>query len=219
MNGVHDMGGMLGFGPVVEEKNEPVFHGDWEKRVLGLYVAASATGAWNIDMARFTREDRPPSEYLGWSYYRIWLAGLERLIVENGLASLEEIASGKATGAPVAVKRVLKPEEAEPVMLRGFPADRPVGFPPRFEVGDKVMTRNLNPATHTRLPRYARGRQGVIHALHGAHVFPDAQAHGHGEAPHYLYTVHFTAREIWGPDTTADDIYLNCWEPYLEPAG
>lgn len=218
MNSAHDMGGVHGFGPVVQEDNEPIFHGDWERRVLGLYVAGSATGAWNIDMARFTREARPPQEYLGWSYYRLWLAGFERLLLESGLVSQDELASGVASAPAKPVKRVLKAEEAEAVMLKGFPAERQVGFAPRFAVGAPVITRVLNPLGHTRLPRYARGRHGLIHAYHGAHVFPDAHAHGHGEAPHHLYTVHFTARELWGPDTTADDIYLNAWEPYLEPA-
>jgi len=218
MNSAHDMGGVHGFGPVIVEKDEPVFHAEWERRVLGLYVAGAATGAWNIDMARYTREARPPQEYLGWSYYRIWLAGLERLLLENGLVSAEELKTGKPIDPPKPVKRVLKAEDAEAVMLKGFPAEREVGFEPRFKVGDAVMTRIINPTGHTRLPRYARGRPGTIHALHGAHVFPDAHAHGHGEAPHYLYTVHFTARDLWGPDTTASDLYLNCWEPYLDPA-
>ena len=219
MNGGHDLGGTHGFGPVAPEPDEPVFHADWEKRLLGLYVAGACTGAWNIDMARFTREDRPAQDYLSWSYYRIWLAGLERLLLETGLVNQTELTAGKAIDPPIALKRVLKADEAEAVMLRGFPAERQVGFQPRFQIGDAVMTRIINPATHTRLPRYARGRRGTIHALHGAHVFPDAHAHGHGEAPHFLYTVHFTARELWGPDTTADAVYLNCWEPYLDPAG
>lgn len=218
MNSAHDMGGAQGFGPVIHDSNEPIFHGDWERRVLGLYLAGSATGSWNIDMARFTREARPPQEYLGWSYYRIWLAGLERLILDTGLVSAQELACGKPLEASKPVKRVLKPEDVEPLMQRGFPAERQVGFQPRFDIGAKIRTRIANPHTHTRLPRYARGRNGTIHALHGAHVFPDAHAHGHGEAPHFLYTVHFSGRELWGPDTTADDIYLNCWEPYLEPA-
>lgn len=217
MNSAHDMGGVHGFGPVVEEKDEPVFHGDWERRLLGLYLAGTASGAWNIDWARYTREARPPQEYLGWSYYQIWLAGLERLLLETGLISLQELKTAKAIDPPKPVKRVLQAQEAEAVMLRGFPAERTVGFHPRFEIGTKIRTRNFNPAGHTRLPRYARGRIGTVHALHGAHVFPDANAHGHGEVPHFLYTVHFSGRELWGPDTTADDVYLNCWEPYLEP--
>ena len=218
MNSAHDMGGVHGYGQVTQEPNEPIFHGDWEARVLGLYLAGAATGSWNIDKARFTRESRPPEQYLTWSYYRIWLAGLERLVVENGLISQEELTTGRALEPPKPVKRVLKSEEAEAVMRNGFPAERPVGFHPRFELGATVKTRIINPNGHTRLPRYARGRPGTIHALHGAHVFPDAHAHGHGEAPHFLYTVRFAARDLWGPDTTAEEIYLNCWEPYLEPA-
>lgn len=218
MNGIHDMGGVQGFGPVVPERDEPVFHAPWEKRVLAINVAAGACGAWTIDMSRSVREDRPPAEYLRLSYYEIWLAGLERLVVEKGLVSAAELAAGESATPPVPVKRVLAPGDVETALLNGWPAERQIGFPARFVVGDPIVTRVLNPATHTRLARYARGKRGQIHAYHGAHVFPDANAHGYGEAPHHLYTVRFEAAELWGPDTTAAAVYLNCWEPYLEPA-
>jgi nitrile hydratase len=216
MNGAHDMGGVAGFGPVVVEADEPVFHAEWERRVLAINVAAGATGAWNIDMSRFVRENRPAIEYLTTPYYAIWLAGLEHLVVETGLLTALELATGEALVPPKPVKQVLAAADVEERLLRGWPTERPVGFPPRFEVGAAVRTRVIAPATHTRLPRYARGRPGTVHAWHGAHVFPDAHAHGHGEAPHHLYTVRFEAKDLWGPDTTADAVYLNCWEPYLE---
>jgi nitrile hydratase len=218
MNGIHDMGGMTSFGPVRPEANEPVFHADWEKRVLAINVAAGACGAWNIDMSRHAREDRPPAEYLGISYYEIWLAGLERVVVETGLVSALELATGDKLLPPKAVKPALKAEDVEARLLAGWPADRALPFKPRFEPGQRVRTRVASPAGHTRLPRYARGRPGVIHAWHGAHVFPDANAHGHGEAPHHLYTVRFAAADLWGADTTADEVYLDCWEPYLDAA-
>jgi nitrile hydratase len=218
VNGAHDMGGMQGFGPVVREKDEPVFHSRWERRVLAINVAVGACGAWTIDMSRSAREDRVPAEYLALSYYAIWLAGLERLTVEKGLLTALELATGDKLVQPVPVKRVLKADEVASALAGGWPADRPVGFQPRFEVGQAVVTRVVNPATHTRLPRYARGKRGTVHAWHGAHVYPDANAHGHGEAPHHLYTVRFEAAELWGPDTTADSVHLNCWEPYLEAA-
>lgn len=216
MNGGQDLGGVHGLGPVRPEPNEPVFHADWEKRVLAINVALGATGAWNIDMSRRAREDRHPAEYLTLSYYEIWLAGIEVLLQETGLGTALEIATGTASVPAKPVARVLAPADVEAVLLRGAPAERKVGFQPRFSVGDQVLTRVINPRTHTRLPRYARGRRGTITAEHGAHVFPDAHAHGHGEAPHYLYTVTFSAAELWGPDTTADSVSLNCWEPYLE---
>jgi nitrile hydratase beta subunit len=218
MNGAHDMGGTQGFGPVLIEANEPLFHHPWERRILGLTLAMGATGSWNIDMSRRARENRSPGEYLGLSYYELWLAGLETLLVETELATDEEIKTGKPAGPAKPVKAVLTAEAVPEVLARGSPANRTVGFPPRFEVGAAVRTKVINPRTHTRIPRYARGRRGVIHAHHGAHVFPDARAHGQGDAPHHLYTVRFAAKELWGPDTTADEVFVDLWEPYLEAA-
>jgi len=218
MNGIHDMGGTQGFGPVAREADEPVFHAAWERRVLAINVAAGACGAWNIDMSRRAREARPPAEYLALSYYEIWLSGLERLVVETGLATPEELAAGRMSAPPAPVKAVLAAADVEARLLAGWPATRAVGFKPRFEVGDRVVARVFAPAGHTRLPRYVRGRPGTVHRFHGAHVFPDANAHGEGEAPHHLYTVRFEARDLWGPDTTADAVFVECWEPYLEAA-
>ena len=93
MDGAHDMGGVKGFGPVVPEPNEPVFHGDWERRVFALTVAMARPGGWNIDMSRFARENRPPEDYLSKSYFQIWLAGLETLMIERGLVTRDEIES------------------------------------------------------------------------------------------------------------------------------
>lgn len=217
MNGAHDMGGTQGFGPVNPEPDEPVFHGDWEKRVLALNVAMGATGAWNIDMSRFAREDRPPGEYLSLSYYRIWLAGLERLLLENDLVVPDELTAGVASMPPKALPRKLIEADVAAVLLRGAPADRPATTAARFAIGQKVRTSLDNPAHHTRLPRYARGRVGIVTDHHGAHVFPDVRAHGGGDAAEHLYTVTFAASDIWGADTTASDISLNCWESYLEP--
>jgi nitrile hydratase len=211
------MGGMHGFGPVLPEANEPVFRAAWEKRVLAVNVAMGVTGAWNIDMSRRAREDRPPREYLSLTYYEIWLAGLEKLVVETGLATETELDTGKPDGSPAKpVKAVLTAALVPEVLAKGGPSLRQVGFPPRFEPGMPVRAKLLNPRGHTRLPRYCRGRPGVVHAHRGAHVFPDARAHGHGDAPHHLYTVRFAAKDLWGPDTTADEVFADLWEPYLE---
>ena len=179
MNGAHDMGGAHGFGPVVAEADEPVFHADWERRVLGLVVALGACGKWNIDMSRFARENRPPAEYLSLSYYEIWLAGLEQLLDDSGL--LEEAQADV---------RVFSAADARAALARGFPSDRPEPQPPRFAVGDLVRTLNIHPQGHTRLPRYARGHVGEIERIHGCHVFPDHDAYG-DEDPQWLYTVRF----------------------------
>jgi nitrile hydratase subunit beta len=200
MNGAHDMGGAHGFGPVVAEPDEPVFHADWERRVFALTLALGAGGKWNIDASRFARENRPPADYLGKTYYELWLAGLERLLAERGYPS-----------------RVLAAEVVEATLAGGGPASRATTHPAKFAVGDRVRTRNTHPHGHTRLPRYARGRSGTIERVHGTHVFPDSNARFAGEDPQWLYTVRFTARELWGADTP-DSVSVDAFEPYLEPA-
>jgi nitrile hydratase subunit beta len=216
MNGAQELGGMQGFGPVQVEADVSPFHADWERRVLAITLAMGATGKWNIDMSRAARESLPPVQYLSSSYYEIWFEGLKRLLLSTGLATAEEIGTGKAKSAATPVPRVLMADAVAAALLRGNPVNRPTGAVARFEVGDRVQTRQFNPPTHTRLPRYCRGRQGRIVAVHGAHVFPDTNSVGLGEQPQWLYTVRFDAAEIWGTDTTAASVCVDCWEPYLD---
>ena len=216
MNGAHDMGGMQGFGPVTPEHDEPMFHSDWERRVMRLTLGMGATGMWNIDMSRRAREDRSPADYLDKTYYELWLAGMERLIVETGLASEDEIAAGKAAQPAAQVKRKVTADLIAPLLAAGAPTSRAVPTPARFKIGDRVRTKELNPPTHVRLPRYVRGRVGTIHLLHGGHVLPDGNAYRKGENPEHLYTVRFDATELWGSDTTAAEVLVDCWENYLE---
>ncbi len=216
MNGAQDLGGMMGFGPVVPEANEPVFHAQWERRAFALTMAAGFTGQWNIDMSRAARESLPPAQYLSSSYYEIWFEGLKRLLVDRGLLSGEELAAARSLGPAAPGVRVLAPDKVPEALARGGPSERAASGPARFAQGDAVRTLEMNPVHHTRLPRYARGKTGRIVALHGAHVFPDTNAHGLGERPQWLYTVCFEAQELWGADTTAASVCVNCWEPYLE---
>ncbi len=218
MNGAHDMGGTQGFGPVVPEIDEPLFHADWERRIMRLTLAMGGTGMWNIDMSRRARETRSPADYLAKSYYELWLAGLETLLAETGLATPAEMQSGRAMGPAAKIKRVLRADEVVPALAAGSPSARAAAAQPRFKIGDRVRARDLNPPTHIRLPRYVRGRPGTIHLLHGAHVLPDANAHGRGEAPEHLFTVRFDAHDLWGPDTTASEVLVDCWDSYLEDA-
>jgi nitrile hydratase len=219
MNGAQDLGGMMGFGPIQIEQDEPWFHAEWERRAFGLTLAMGATGSWNIDMSRHARESLPPSEYLTSSYYEIWTKGVEKLVVAAGLVSDEELRLGQALAGPAPIKRVLKAEDVPAVLACGGPAERPLEQPARFAVGDRVRTLNMHPQGHTRLPRYARGRIGVVELVHGAHVFPDANAHRRGEQPQWLYTVCFLGRELWGEqaDPTVS-VSIDAWESYLEPA-
>jgi nitrile hydratase subunit beta len=221
MNGAHDLGGQHGFGSIRAEPEgeEPVFHADWEKRVFGLVRVLGALGMWNGDMSRHARERQHPVEYLRHSYYENWLAGLEKLLVEKGVISAEELASGSAAGpAPEDLrKRILKAKDAAKA-LEGSPVTMSLNDPPRFQAGDRVRARNNHPTGHTREPRYVRGRLGVICSHHGGHVFPDQNALGNRQARH-LYTVRFEARELWGEAADPQSaIYVDLWEDYLEPA-
>jgi nitrile hydratase len=219
MNGAQDLGGMMGFGPVAIEADEPWFHAPWERRAFGVTLAMGATGSWNIDMSRHARESLPPAEYLSSSYYEIWIKGVEKLVVGAGLVSDEELRRGQALQAPAPVKRVLKAEDVPAVLARGGLAARPIDEPARFAVGDRVVTRNMHPRGHTRLPRYARGKAGVIERVHGGHVFPDTNAHGRGENPQWLYTIRFRGRELWGEEADPTlSVSIDAWESYLEPA-
>ncbi len=217
MNGVHDMGGMHGFGPMRREADEPVFHDDWERRAFALTVAMGFTGEWTIDMGRFAREHRSPADYLSKTYYELWLAGLEQLLAERGLVDTGEIAAGRPLRQSRPVHRVLQADEVAEVLARGTRYDRPAPAPARFSVGDRVRAKTMNPAGHTRLPRYVRGHAGVIDRIDGFHVFPDAGAAGN-EVAHWLYTVRFTGRELWGDDGDPTlEVSVDAWEPYLEP--
>jgi nitrile hydratase subunit beta len=219
MNGAQDMGGMMGFGPIVPEKDEPVFHAPWERRAFAITLAMGATGSWNLDQSRAARESLHPAQYLAKTYYEIWIAGLEKLMAERGLVTPDEIAAGKALHPPRPVARILTVETVPTTLRKGGPSGRPATAPQRFQAGQRVRARNLHPAGHTRLPRYVRGHVGAVTRVHGAHVFPDAHAAGRGESPQWLYTVRFTAQELWGEvgDPT-DSVSVDAWESYLEPA-
>ena len=219
MNGGQDLGGQMGFGPVTPEPNEPVFHGDWEKRVLAINVAAGAMGHWSIDEIRSARESMPPADYLSSSYYEIWLAGLDTVLTRHGFLTPEELVQGKPLAAPKTPKRVLKGEDVATVLRRGFPYEREAQAPAKFGVGDTVRTIVMHPNHHTRLPRYARGKRGTIERITGCHVFPDTGAQGLPETAQWLYTVVFTGPELWGRDADpSSTVSIEAWESYLERA-
>jgi nitrile hydratase len=217
MNGPHDLGGAMGFGPVVPEPEGELFHADWEKGAFALTLAMGALGRWSIDAARHTRESIPPARYLAASYYEIWLTALERLLVAHGLATEAEMREGHSLESPQPVRPIQAPAVL-PALMRGTPYSRPAATPARFAVGDRVRTRNEHPTGHTRLPRYARDKEGVVESARGVFVFPDTLAHGEGEAPQWLYTIRFEGRELWGEQSDpALVISIDAWESYLEP--
>jgi nitrile hydratase subunit beta len=218
MNGVHDMGGMDGFGKVEPEANEPVFHSAWEARVMAMNRALGAVGEWNIDMSRFSLESLRPDVYLASSYYRKWFLGLERRLLERDLIAEDEVASGHALRPGKPLERKFTTADIGRVLTRGS-YGRPATAPARFKPRDRVRARNINPTTHTRLPRYVRGHIGVVERVQGCHVFPDTAAIGKGEHPQWLYTVCFDARELWGDDADPTvTVSVEAFEPYLESA-
>ncbi len=217
MNGVHDMGGMHGLGPIAPEENEPIFHARWEARALALNLAVGAWGRWNIDASRHARELIPGPDYLRMSYYEKWIAGLVALMERTGLVTKEEIASGRPAAASSKANPPLTADRVASTLAHGGPAERKIANAPRFAIGATVRARNIHPVGHTRLPRYARGRLGKITRHHGAHVFPDTNAHGLGEQPQHLYQVRFESKELWG-EAKGSAVYIDLWESYLEPA-
>lgn len=219
MDGAQDMGGVAGFGPVRPEPDEPVFHAEWERRAFALTLAMARPGGWNIDMSRFARENRPHDDYLGKSYYQLWLAGLERLMIERDLVSAEEIAQGHSLQPPKPVEKTLTADGVKAMLHRGGPTGRDPVAPALFAIGDRVRMKTIDPPTHTRLPRYVRGRLGTVELLHGCHVFPDTNSLGRGENPQWLYTVSFTGPELWGADADRNvKVSVDAWESYVERA-
>jgi len=216
MNGVHDMGGMHGFGTVEPEQDEPAFHVDWEGRVLALSRVVLYSRAWNIDVFRHSQERLPAPVYLTVSYYHRWLLGITRSALEYGLVEQDELDAGHALHPAKPVERTMTLAEASAGFIRS-PFGRTPRGEARFAPGDRVRTVNINPEGHTRLPRYARDKEGVIEAIRGCHVYPDSKAAGKGDDPQWLYTVVFTGREVWGEQADPTlEVSIDAFEPYLE---
>jgi nitrile hydratase len=218
MNGIHDMGGMHGLGPIEVEKNEPVFHARWEGRVLALTFAMGATG--KLGYFRYYLERIPAVDYLRMSYYEKWFTALVERLSLSGLVAREEIETGKrARGSPKATPALSATQVPQLIARRG--GTQPQGGPSHFQAGQRVRARNIHPVGHTRLPRYARGRQGLIERDYGVFGFQDTDVYGHplGPKPQHVYSVRFAARELWGEQASPRDyVYIDLWEDYLEPA-
>jgi nitrile hydratase len=223
VNGIHDLGGMHGFGPIEHDPAERGFHAPWEPHVAACVYAALGWPLCNIDEFRHARERLEPTRYLTETYFEQWLESLSRLLVEKGVLGREEQESrirffqAHPDAEPGAAATPREPPPRAGVAEASF--RRPIAEPPRFEAGDAVVTRNDHPTGHTRLPRYARGKRGVVDRAHGAWVFADTNARGEGEQPQHLYSVRFDARELWGDSAEPRQaVYLDCWDSYLDPA-
>lgn len=212
-----DLGGREGFGAVQPEPEDLRFHADWERQALALTLAMGATGSWNIDQSRSARETLP--DYAQLSYYQIWIAALEKLMTERALVSTDELAAGRLLQAPKALARKLMAADVPAALAKGSPTARPLHAPARYQVGDLVRTRALQPDHHTRIPGYVRGKLGRIERLHGAHVFAETNAQGLGEQPQHLYTVVFDGATLWGAGAAPGlTVSVDAWESTLEPA-
>ena len=219
MNGVHDMGGQHGMGPVHYEKNEPVFHSEWEARVYALTRAMRAWRKWSLDTDRHAIELLPPADYLRMSYYERWFTRLAAQVVQYGFVTKEELESGQPAAGSTKSNPAFTLATSSRWMSRGIASSQEPSVRPLFKVRQRVRARNINPTGHTRLPRYARGKIGVIVRDHGVYVFPDTNAHFLGEKRQHVYSVRFTARELWGEDASPrDSVHLDMWDDYLERA-
>ncbi len=211
MIGGHDLGGKHGLGPIdpEPESEEPLFHADWERRVFALTLATGMLGQWNIDESRHARERQHPVDYLKQSYYENWLVGLEKLLDEKHLLE----------GAEEQQESLRIPDAAgaEKILASGGPTQMSNTAPARFGIGDKVTVQKRQGSGHTRVPAYVQGASGEIVDHYGTHVFPDANAEGEHRGEH-LYSVRFDGELLWGNESQGQAVFIDLWEPYLEPA-
>ena len=213
MNGIHDMGGMQDMGPIRTEKNEPVFHAAWEGRAFALFIAVDETNRYELELI-------PPADYLRMSYYDRWLTSLPQTLKKAGLATAAEIDSGKAVGGRITGRHVFSAAEAAAMIAPKSQSSDVTAAVPRFRVGQRVQARTINPVGHTRLPRYLRGKLGTVDRLWGVEPLWDTDTRGVrvDKKPQPVYSVRFTARELWGEQAhQRDSIYVDMWEDYLEP--
>lgn len=217
MDGAHDLGGMHGFGPIDRGQQENFAH-EWEEKVFALTLACGMQGKWNLDQSRFARERMDPAHYLSSSYYEHWLHGLELLLVEKGLVSRKELETGVAD--PPSAFTPVPSNKVPTILSSGGPTLMETDRQPAWQVGDRVRIRNEHPASHTRMPRYIRGRCGEIVDHYGAHIFPDTHSKTGDKVPAHLYSVRFSGEELWGTDSADkhSTVHVDVFEPYIEGA-
>ena len=205
MDGIHDLGGKQGFGAVVVERDEPVFHAPWERvaRAVTFAVVGNVPNA-STSLFRHAIERMEPAHYLSSSYYEHWLTAAATLAVEAGLVTRQELAERADGPFPLA-----GPVRAGDVAI-------PAGHGARFRVGDRVRVRNLHPPGHTRCPGYVRGKVGVVSRLDGEWTIPDVEAHSPVRVPETLYSVRFDTGELWGDGQQAVTVNVDLWDSYLE---
>ena len=218
MNSIHDIGGMDNIGPVPIEQDEPVFHDDWERKVYAMTLATMGAGLFATDEVRYLTETIPPRDYLSFKYYEKWLYSLEQMMLQKNILTQQELASGKAsTPWTKPGFEAATPERMQYGMNNRIPVFVDTDIPPEFRVGDAIIARNINPLHHTRLPRYIRGRRGVVEKDHGIFLLPDTNAHGGPDKPQHVYSVRFSARELWGEDAPPNDsVCIDLFDGYMD---
>lgn len=218
MNGIHDLGGMDNLGAVYVEPNEPVFHHAWERKVFGFAIALLGARYFRLDEVRRAGEWMPPADYLRAPYYEGWLFGLTTLLLEKDILTRAELDEGRSLRQDGGtLLPALQPAMAEYIMNNPIPTRIDAAIAPRFRPGDPVITKNINTTGHTRLPRYARGKRGVVEHTHGVFPFADSVAHGGPERPQHVYSISFTARELWGEDARSEDsVNIDLFDDYLD---
>jgi nitrile hydratase subunit beta len=219
LDGIGDMGGMQGFGAVSVEPDEPVFHEDWERRAFAMALLSMRVSGTNLDAFRHAADRLHPVDYLVDGYYGRWLGIAETLLTDSGI-----IAPGAvdARARTIRGEDVTEPPQPSPNKPDYQPAAagslRQVDTPPAFAVGDRVRAKDVHPTGHTRLPRYVRGRAGVVRQVQPSAVLPDTNAHFLGENAQHVYSVEFDSRELWGEDSEPFGLSIDLYEDYLEEA-
>ncbi|MBM3585283.1 MAG: nitrile hydratase subunit beta [Alphaproteobacteria bacterium] len=217
MDGIHDLGGREGFGPIDADEDEQPFHAPWEARLNGMVRAISRAPDWTIDWFRHCRELIDPVDYLTRPYYDQWMQTYAAMMIVSGLATVDELAGGRAT-TRADLPPPMTAAGVAAAKARAVRYDRPGAATPAFAVGDAVVARRDGHAGHTRLPAYARGRRGTIAASHGAFVLPDQGALAR-DAAEPLYTVSFPTSELWAEAAgRRDTVLLDLWQSYLTKA-
>ena len=221
MNSIHDLGGMDNFGPINVEQNEPVFHDDWERKILALTLGLLPAGYCNIDEMRRTTEHIDPAIYLQARYYQKWLLTLESILLEKDILTQEEIETGKSIRTEGGDNRPAVPVEMmQYAMANPIPANAELdsNLKPKYQVGEEILAKNINPYHHTRIPRYVRGKRGVIVQDHGVFLLADTNAHGGPEKPQHVYSVRFSACELWGEEANPrDSVCIDLHDDYMDP--
>ncbi len=216
MDGVHDLGGVQGFGPIAVDDDPRPFRHDWEGRMWGINEALEGEPTWTLDWWRHVRELIMPTDYLTRPYFDQWAQVYAALLIDSGVATLDELAQGKACGARRPGASPMRAEAAREASRRPESFRRDTGAKPLFGIGQKVTARVQGAPGHTRLPHYVRGRSGLVHAYRGVFVLPDAKSRGRDEAEP-LYTIVFDASALW-PEAIGrrDRVFVDLWESYLE---